>query len=214
MIRTLFFVLLSISLGFNGYSQNPEELLSKLSERAKTFENIEATYSSKIVDLKNNFEETISGKIYIEGDKFNLNLGEFIIISDGITVWTYETETNDCYIDDADMLIEEGMDPSRIFTIWEDEFKSEWKGREMVGDRDCVQINLYPIDGEDKPYHTLKMYIDDVNLEIVRLVVKGREGTDTDYIIESFKTGVTLPKSSFSFDKASFPGASMIDNRI
>jgi outer membrane lipoprotein-sorting protein len=167
-----------------------------------------------MVDLKNDFEETMSGKIYIEGDKFNLNLGEFVIISDGITVWTYEPESNDCYIDDADMLIDEGMDPSRIFTIWEDEFNSEWKGREMVGDRDCVQINLYPIDGDEKPYHTLKMYIDDVKLEIVRLVVKGREGMDTDYLIERFNTGVTLPNSSFDFDESKYPGALMIDNRI
>ncbi|HHZ81870.1 MAG TPA: outer membrane lipoprotein carrier protein LolA [Flavobacteriales bacterium] len=214
MTRTLFFTLLSISFVINGYSQDSDALLLKLSERAKTFENIEATYSSKMVDLKNDFEETMSGKIYIEGDKFNLNLGEFVIISDGITVWTYEPESNDCYIDDADMLIDEGMDPSRIFTIWEDEFNSEWKGREMVGDRDCVQINLYPIDGDEKPYHTLKMYIDDVKLEIVRLVVKGREGMDTDYLIERFNTGVTLPNSSFDFDESKYPGALMIDNRI
>ncbi|HIN41565.1 MAG TPA: outer membrane lipoprotein carrier protein LolA [Flavobacteriales bacterium] len=214
MTRTLFFTLLSISFVINGYSQDSDALLLKLSERAKTFENIEATYSSKMVDLKNDFEETMSGKIYIEGDKFNLNLGEFVIISDGITVWTYEPESNDCYIDDADMLIDEGMDPSRIFTIWEDEFNSEWKGREMVGDRDCVQINLYPIDGDEKPYHTLKMYIDDVKLEIVRLVVKGREGMDTDYLIERFNTGVTLPNASFDFDESKYPGALMIDNRI
>jgi outer membrane lipoprotein-sorting protein len=156
----------------------------------------------------------MSGHILIEDDKFKLDLGEFIIISDGVTIWTYETETNDCYLDDAEMLIEEGMDPTRIFTIWEDDFKTEWKGHEMVSGRDCVQINLYPEDSEDKPYHTMQLFVDETALEVVRIVVKGREGMDTEYLIDSFKTGVQIPTSVFSFETNQYPGATIIDNRI
>lgn len=214
MIRFFTATILTLAFVFTGFSQDAEGLLSKLSEKAKTYKTIDATYSSKIVDLKNNFTEETSGHILIEDDKFKLDLGEFIIISDGVTIWTYETETNDCYLDDAEMLIEEGMDPTRIFTIWEDDFKTEWKGHEMVSGRDCVQINLYPEDSEDKPYHTMQLFVDETALEVVRIVVKGREGMDTEYIINSFKTGVQIPTSVFSFETNQYPGATIIDNRI
>jgi outer membrane lipoprotein-sorting protein len=205
---------LTLAFVFNGLSQDAEGLLSKLSEKAKTYKTIDATYSSKIVDLKNNFTEEMSGHILIEDNKFKLDLGEFVIISNGVTVWTFETETNDCYLDDAEMLIEEGMDPTRIFTIWEDDFKTEWKGHETVSGRDCVQINLYPDASEDKPYHTMQLFVDETALEVVRIVVKGREGMDTEYLIDSFETGVKIPTSIFTFETNQYPGATIIDNRI
>ncbi|MGY8888521.1 MAG: LolA family protein, partial [Flavobacteriales bacterium] len=170
--------------------------------------------SSKMVDLKNDFEEEMKGHILIEDSKFKLDLGDFLIISNGLSVWTYEKETNDCYLDDAEMLIDEGMDPSKIFTIWEDDFKSEWMGKESVSGKDCVQINLYPNELDDKPYHTMQLFVDEEGLEVVKIVVKGREGMDTEYLIERFNVGVEIPASNFSFETNEYPGASIIDNRL
>ena len=118
MIRLFTTTILTLGFVFTGVSQDAEGLLLKLSEKAKTYKTIDATYSSKMVDLKNDFEEEMKGHILIEDSKFKLDLGDFLIISNGLSVWTYEKETNDCYLDDAEMLIEEGMDPSKIFAIW------------------------------------------------------------------------------------------------
>ena len=214
MIRIFTTTILALAFAFTGLSQDAEGLLSELSAKAKTYKTIDATYSSKMVDLKNDFEEELKGHILIEEDKFNLDIGEFVIISNGVTVWTYEKETNDCYLDDADVLIEEGMDPSKIFTVWEDDFKTEWKGKEMVSGRDCVHINLYPKSSEDKPYHTMQLFVDEAALEVVRIIVKGRDGMDTEYLIESFNAGIQIPSSIFSFETTQYPGATIIDNRI
>ena len=214
MIRIFTTTILALAFVFTGLSQDAEGLLSELSAKAKTYKTIDATYSSKMVDLKNDFEEEMKGHILIEEDKFKLDLGEFVIISNGVSVWTYEKETNDCYLDDADMLIEEGMDPSKIFTIWEDDFKTEWMGKEMVSDRNCVHINLYPKNSEDKPYHTMQLFVDEAALEVVKIIVKGRDGMNTVYLIESFNAGIKIPSSSFSFETNQFPGATIIDNRI
>jgi len=214
MIRLFTTTILTLGFVFTGVSQDAEGLLLKLSEKAKTYKTIDATYSSKIVDLKNNFEEEMKGHILIEESKFKLDYGDFLIISNGISVWTYEKETNDCYLDDADMLIEEGMDPSKIFTIWEDDFKSEWMGKESVSGKECVQINLYPKESDDKPYHTMQLFVDEKELEVVKIVVKGREGMDTEYLIELFNVGIEIPASNFSFETNEYPGATIIDNRI
>ena len=214
MIRLFTTTILTLGFVFTGVSQDAEGLLLKLSEKAKTYKTIDATYSSKMVDLKNDFEEDMKGHILIEGSKFKLDLGDFLIISNGLSVWTYEKETNDCYLDDAEMLLDEGMDPSKIFTIWEDDFKSEWMGKESVSGKECVQINLYPNESDDKPYHTMQLFVDEEGLEVVKIIVKGREGMDTEYLIERFNVGVEIPASNFSFETNEYPGASIIDNRI
>ena len=216
MKRIFTSILLSLSFFISGTAQDADALLSKLSENANTFDSIDATYTSTILDVKSDFEETLNGYIQIEENKFKLDLGEFVIITDGVSVWTYEKESNDCYIEDAEMLAEQGIDPSKIFTIWEDDFKNEWMGVRTVEGRELVQVNLYPTGDEalEKAYHTIQLFIDKSALEVVQLVIKGRSGVDTDYQINSFKTGMNIPASTFLFTESDFPGVTMIDNRI
>lgn len=197
-----------------GWAQDANELLGKLSEQAKSYGSIEATYTSTMVDKVSDFEATQAGTIYVEGNKYSLDIGDYLIISDGETIWTYEPAVNDCYVDDAEMMAEEGMDPSKLFTIWEDDFKNEWKGSVDLNGEALVQINLYPLAGDEKPFHTIQLFISEKDLELRRAVVKGREGTDVTYDVGSFKPRANVPSSTFTFDPGKFPGVNMVDNRI
>jgi len=98
-------------------AQGAESILSQLSKDAKAYGSIEATYVSHMVDKVSDFEAKQNGKIFIDEDKYYLDLGDYTIICDGTTIWTYETAVNDCYVDDADAMAEEGMDPSKLFTF-------------------------------------------------------------------------------------------------
>ena len=193
-------------------SQDPDLLLSDLSEKAKTYTAYEISYTSTLVDLKNDFELTQEGSVQIEGDRFHLDLGDYVIYCDGESVWTFEPEMNECYLDDMETMREEGMDPSQLFTVWEEDFRREWMGRAQVGDKDCAHVNLYA--GEDKPYHTLQLFIDDSALEIVRIVMKGREGSDVTYTVTSFSTTLEVKPGMFTFPAEKHPGVDLIDNRI
>ena len=193
-------------------SQDPDLLLGDLSEKAKTYTAYEISYTSTLVDLKNDFELTQEGSVQIEGDRFHLDLGDYVIYCDGESVWTFEPEMNECYLDDMETMREEGMDPSQLFTVWEEDFRREWMGRAQIGDKDCAHVNLYA--GEDKPYHTLQLFIDDTALEIVRIVMKGREGSDVTYTVTSFSTSLEVKPGMFTFPADKHPGVDLIDNRI
>lgn len=197
-----------------GWAQDANALLGKLSEQAKSYGSIEATYTSTMVDRVSDFEAIQSGTIYVEGDKYSLDIGDYLIISDGITIWTYEPAVNDCYVDDAEMMAEDGMDPSKLFTIWEDDFKNEWKGNVELNGETLVHINLYPNAGDEKPFHTIQLYISEKDLELRRAVVKGREGTDVTYDVETFKPQAQVPADKFTFDPVKYPGVNLVDNRI
>ena len=96
-------------------AQDANALLDKLSTEAKAYGSIEATYISKMEDRVSDFQAEQSGTIFVDGDKYSLDIGDYVIISDGVTIWTYEPAVNDCYIDDADLMAEEGMDPFQAF---------------------------------------------------------------------------------------------------
>lgn len=193
-------------------AQDPDLLLNRLSEKAQTYSAYEIAYSSTLVDLKNDFELTQTGMVQIEGDRFHLHLGDYVIYSDGETVWTFEPEMNECYVDDMETMREEGMDPSKLFTVWEEDFRREWMGRAQVEGKDCAHVNLYA--GEDKPYHTLQLFVDDAAMEVTRIVMKGREGSDVTYTVTSFSTTLKVTPEMFIFPKSKHPGVDMIDNRI
>ena len=194
------------------WGQNADALLTQLSDKARTYDACEISYTSTLVDLKNDFELSQEGIVQIQGDRFHLDLGDYVIYSDGETVWTYEPEMNDCYVDDAEVMREDGMDPSALFTIWEEDFKREWMGRSTVSGRDCAHVNLYA--SEEKPFHTMQLFIDDKALEIVRIVMKGREGSDVTYTVTSFSTTLNVMPGMFTFPAEKHPGVDLIDNRL
>ena len=200
-------------LGFS-IAQDAEALLNRLSEEAKSYGSIEATYTSTLIDRASDFESVQKGSIQIDEDQFHLDLGDYRIFSDGITIWTYEVAVNDCYIEDTETMADEGMDPSKLFTIWEDDFKNEWKGELDINGQKTTQINLYPAGEKEKPFHTIQLFINESNLRLVRAVVKGREGTDVTYDVDTFSPNATIQPGLFKFDATQFPGVNVIDNRI
>ena len=193
-------------------AQDADALLNQLSEKAQSFKAYEIAYTSTLVDLKNDFELSQQGIVQIEGDRFHLDLGDYLIYCDGETVWTFEPEMNECYIDDTETMKEEGMDPSKLFTVWEEDFRREWMGRASVEGRDCAHINLYA--GTEKAYHTLQIFVDDKALEVVQIVMKGREGSDVTYTVKSFSTTLDVLPGMFTFPAEKHPGVDLIDNRI
>ena len=189
-------------------------LLIRVSEQMQQFETFHARYTSKMVDRQSDFEMDQAGEVWIQGERYHLELGDYVIVCDGKTVWTYEPEMGECYIDDAQTIAEDGVDPAKMFTIWEDGFKKVWKGTETLDGQALVRIDLHPDGAEESSFHTIQCFIDEKALQVIQLVVKGREGTDVVYRIEDFEGNGQVPEGAFTFDKARHPGTTMIDNRL
>ena len=189
-------------------------LLSKVSERMQGMSTVHAEYTSKMLDRQSDFEMDQAGEVWVSDDRYHLQLGDYVIVSDGETVWTYEPEMGESYIDDAETIAEDGVDPARMFTIWEEGFRKVWKGETEVGGQSLVRIDLHPAGADERSFHTIQCFIDAGALEVRKLVVKGREGTDVEYRIGTFEGNALIPEGAFTFDAAKYPGTTMIDNRL
>ena len=216
---TGFSVLIALAIfpGFRAAAQSDpaaEALLTKVSETMQGYASVHAVYLSKMIDRQSDFEMDQAGEIWVEGNRYHLILGEYTIICDGQTVWTYEPEMGECYVDDAETIAEDGIDPARMFTIWEEGFTKVMKGDFELGNRKVQRVDLHPQNADDRGYHTIQCYVDPVSLEVVKLIMKGREGTDVEYRIEEFEGDGAVPDGAFTFDISKYPGTTLIDNRL
>lgn len=195
-------------------AQTSDKILSELSNKAKNYTTVYAEYSSQLIDKVNAVDVKQSGKVYVKGDKYYVELGDYTMISDGQSVWTYEKAANDCYIDYLEDVADGALSPSKMFTIWEEGFKHEFKGEVKEGAQTLFWINLYPTNPTEKNYHTIQLYVDKAKMEVVKFIVKGREGSDIVYKMDKFSPNQTIADTQFKFDPKKFPGVNIIDNRI
>ena len=194
-------------------AQDSNALLDELSKKAKGYTSIAADYDSRLLDVQSGIDISQSGSIKVSGEKYNLDLSDYVIVNDGETFWSFDKAGNTVQIDYAEDMADGSLQPSQMFTIWEQDFKNEYKGETTENGKACHVIYLYPNDPTSKPYHTIQLSIDKAKMEIVKIVVKGREGQDMIYDVKSFKPNEGVSEDDFTFDIKSHPGIEVIDNR-
>jgi len=206
-------LLSAVLISATAFGQDSKAILDKLSNKAKGYSTIDAQFTQRIVDKQSGIDQTQKGSILLKGEKYKAVLGNYEIYSDGESLTTYDKELNEAMIDYLEDVEDGTLSPSKMFTIWEDNFKHELVGSEKVGGADCHKINLYPEDPKEKTFHTITMWVDKAKMEVTRVVVKGKDGTEMVYNITSFVTGKDLPESTFTFSVKGHPGVEVIDNR-
>ncbi len=206
---------LAIFISSSLTAQTSKEILDKLSTKAKTYKSISADFTSNLVDKKANIDRKQEGAIKVKGQKYALDLPDYLILSDGVTLWSYDKKGNVCTIEDLADVKDGSFDPSEMFTIWEKDFKHEMKNTAAtVAGVASYEIALYPIVPKDKPYHTIHMFVDKSKMEVNRIVVKTRENSEITYSVKNFKTSTDIPDADFTFNKAKHPGVEVVDNRL
>ena len=207
------FLILGIS-SQSVFTQTSQGILDDLSAKSKAYTSVYAEYEAKLVDIKNGIDQTQSGKIKIKDNKYNLDIANYKVISDGVNIWTFDKETNTCAIDLLEDMDEDVFDPAKVLTIWENDFKHEYKGEVTENGKTLYHINLYPTDPAEKPFHTVELYVDKAKMEVVRILAKGRDGADTIYNMKKFSANMQMGASDFMFDPTDYPGVEMEDNRM
>ncbi|RLD23497.1 MAG: hypothetical protein DRI54_07270 [Bacteroidetes bacterium] len=217
-MKRIYTSILILFFAFNAFSQTDkdqkaETILNSLSEKAKTYKTIEATFTFTQEDLKAEDITIQEGEVKVTGEKFALILGDYQIYNDGNITWTYDSDMNEATKD----LTEDVQDPdsptfNEMLTMWEKGFKYKFDSEKTVNGKTYQVINLYPLKAEEKTYHTAKLTIDKAKQEIVKIILLGKDGINYTYEIKSFEVNADLPESTFTFDPSKHAGCDVIDN--
>ena len=206
MKNILFIVLAFLSISAFAQNENPKDpkakkILDKVSAANRAASSIYIEFNYRLVNKPNGIDETQKGTVWIKGEKYKLVFPGIERYSDGKTVWTYLEDDEECQItnavsDDSD---EGSFSPSSMLTIYESGFNYVYGSELMVKGKKADMIKLFP-EGGGKPYHSIKIYINQSNSQISKIEVFGKDGNTFTYDLQVIKENNTMQDSMFVFD--------------
>ncbi len=206
-------VLLFSTLGQAQDDPKSKAIVDKLIAKSRAYTSFEADFSSTLVNAASKLNVKQEGNVKVKGKLFRLTLTDNTVINDGKAIYTYSKKSNEVTISDpADM--DKELDPSKLFSIYEQGFKSLFVEEKKDADGTLVQvIKLFPLEPGKRPYHTVIITVDKAKVEARVVKVLYKDGNEVTYTLKKFTPNVDLYDSVFVFDKSKFPGVEVNDVR-
>jgi len=187
-----------------------EKLLESVVNKTASYKNFKADLSYTMVNKEMDIHEKKSGVIYVEGDKYRIEMEGQVIISDGKTVWTYLEDSQEVMVSDVDDS-DETISPTKILTSYNENYKAKFDSDGKYKNSDLKLINLKPNDG--KQFEKLSLLVNEKSLEIENFSVYDKNGNVFTYYIVKLEPNIDLPENFFSFDEKDYPDVEVIDMR-
>lgn len=215
-LSILSFLLISASLlAFVPVNKDKDKAVNKLlkdvSKKYKAYKTLKAEFSvlNEPADPKA-AKKTEKGTLYSKGNSFKLIFGGQEIFCDGKVIWTYTKETNECIKDNYNPNSGSGLNPSKIFTVWEKGFLYASDGTYKKGSTDIAKIKLTPTD-KGKPYFLMNLEVDQTAKTVQNLKVSFKAGNKQTYTVTSQVPNTTMDDKTFTFKASDYPGVELID---
>ena len=159
----LILILIVISPTFFGQSLENDDLkcekiLQEVSDNIQ--KNNASKFNFKLEIKSEDINEIQNGYALIEKEKFYYKTGEREVICDGVNVWTYLPEDNECYIDLLEDL-DNTLNPSEIFTLWKKGFKFKYMNKTIVNNQTIHKIKMFPSQPDKSTFHTIIMEVNE-----------------------------------------------------
>jgi outer membrane lipoprotein-sorting protein len=188
-----------------------KDILSKMSKQYRGYSSISADVTFVIDNQKEKIKETQQGKLLIRGNKYRIDFGDQLLMTDGKTLWGYLKDMNEVTVSDYEPDPDE-LSPTTVFTIYEKGFESYYLSASTYEGVAIHNIDLVPTD-KSKPFFKIRLIIDQQKLQIVQAIVFDKNGARYTYSIKNFVPNRVLGDEQFVFNKARYPGVEVVDMR-
>ena len=205
-----FFSLVILGQEPTNEQQRCKQILQKVSNSIQ--KNNASKFSFELEINSEDFNELQNGYALIKQDQFYYKTEEREVISDGENVWTYILEDDECYIDLV-IDLDNSVNPSEIFTIWQSGFKFKYVSNEKFGNDLLHIINMYPENPKESKYHTLIMEVNESKSTISQASIKTKDGVTIVMKVKSFISNPEIKSDQFKWNAEKHINVDLIDNR-
>ena len=214
IVSFIFITFLALNTLAQDQDPKAKKVLDELSKVTKAYKTISADYIFTILNKEKKQTEKQTGKVWVKGNKFKLEIPGNTIVCDGKTMWAHNKDANEVSIKNFDVNNEDQLNPAKIFTMYETGYKYKYEKEEKVSATLCHLIILYPsIKPEKKKFHTVKLYVDKTKKQVTKLVMLMKDGTSQGYEIKTFKPNAEISDAVFVFDLKPFKADQITDER-
>ncbi len=212
----ILFILTGLVTSLFAFSQKDpaaQEYLDKVAQKSKSADALSVTFEYKMQDMSDNqMNFSQSGKAILSGNKYKILMDGSEIYFDGSTLYNYIPDANEVTIskpnpDYDDVFL---SNPSRIFTLYTEDFKYRLLREFNESGENLVEIDLIPED-LDQSYSRIRLHIDTNSNEIVRVKLFEKMGGRYTIQFKNYEMLNTLKENAFSFDTSKYPDIHVID---
>ncbi len=186
-----------------------QAILDKLSSKMKGMKSFYVEFS-EVTKNSAGANETEIGKGWVKGDKFYAIYGDITVLSNGLKTWTIIKEDKSVYESVASKDDENSINPKKLMTIWEKDFKNYFDKEETVGKELMSVIKLVPLNPKKADYHTILIYISKSDNDLKKAVMRFKNGTTKTYTLTNFTENAQVEDAKFVYDARKYPGYSVV----
>ena len=179
-----------------------------MSEKYKSKSAFMSTFQQNLINEISTIDESISGTVYVKGDKYKLEIAGQTIFNDGQDLWSYSEEIMEVTVSTYDKEEQE----ISLTNIW-DLYKEGYKyGLNIPDAQGNWVIDLEPIERGVEAFYKIRMVIsNEYDLKSFRIFEES--GNQYNYIITKLTDRSDLTDDFFTFDLAKYPEVELIDFR-
>ena len=187
-------------------------ILRDVRKNLNSFKSLKFDFTFLINNQNDRTQNSIEkGSILIKGEKYNLNFMKMTGISDGKTVWNFNSETREVHISKVNPQDMETLNPLALLETYEKNFRVKLIREDQERGIDVMIIDLLPF--ENRSFHKVRVLTDRAKKTLVSMEIHDKNGTTMTFRIDRMQTNVSAPDSEFKFDISKHPGVEVVDMR-
>ncbi|MGH2574099.1 MAG: outer membrane lipoprotein chaperone LolA [Ignavibacteria bacterium] len=203
----LSFFCISSKISFPQDDITAQEIIQNVQNVYRDITDAKASFTQSIKPSKSK-AQTSSGTLYIKKEnKYRIETGGQIIVTDGSTSWSYSPKKKQVIID---YYKEDGntFSPNKYLFQYPENFYSDLEGTEKLGGSDVYVLKLKH--RESGYIKSAKLWVDKIEWVIKKITIVTEESTTT-YTVKNIQLNTGLSNSKFTFSPPE--GVEVIDMR-
>ena len=194
-------------------AQNTQSLLSEVSNKVKSYENIQIDFKYSLENTRENVKQDTRANITLKGDNYVLNMLGVTRIFDGKTIYTIVPEDEEVTISNYSKEEDKSISVSEMLTFYENGYNYKMDIQQNIRGRKIQFIKLSPIDSTTEIKNIL-LGIDMQTKHIYKLIQIDSSGTSYTITVNSFKTNQPISQNLFIFDEEKYTNQGYYINKL
>lgn len=192
------------------FEEKGEKLMKEAALKLKSFEAIKIDLTYKMENEAQNIVETMEGTLISQGEKYHMEIGDNLFISDGTTAWSYMEEIDEVHVNFVENT-DGGLNPTSILEGFEKDFRSKFIRQETHKGKLVDIIDLVP--SGPQAFFKYRVALDASTRMMVYVAAYDRQGGTYTYNLENIQSNPKIDDTLFTFNSKNYPGVEIIDLR-
>ena len=193
------------------YAQpSAQDVLAKVSQVYQADKSLQANFSLSASSQGGSLGPAEQGVLRLQGNRYRVDLGDRIFISDGKDQWVVLKEVKEVQLTAVDE--NAGLTPSTVFNFYKNGYLTEMLDNTRINGINCYVIELKPAHkGQD--IQKIQMQVRQDNHRILAVQVWQENGDELQYTMTKQVPNGAMDSKLFLFDSKAYPDMELVDLR-